>query len=525
MFSPSLLRKPNWIAGTIELTSKVRYGLSTRGVPQFRFVPYDKTISPMAVGCSVRNLFYNVHAIIEPVSIENTNKPPGDSNPTLASARVGLEPSQESPKGNELPKGTLVQTLGTPSESSEETVLLTTYAFDSQKDLRKEFAVTYIQPAENPSRIHVTEGVTFHIDPRGCKDVDDSFTFTKLSDTQWRVWIHIADVDAWIKPGTGLDENACRRATSFYTSTGYAIAPMLPKQLSEDLASLKGGKKPSLSLCFLWEEGQKPTDFEWKLTYSKVDHSFTYEDAHTGAIEEFGALQRLAYKLGGDPGDSHSWVEQLMILYNTKAGELLKENSVGILRRHSGKSAEKAEALGKILETFPDLRFLAYEAAEFCLPTAEQTTHVGLEKAAYAYASSPLRRYADLLNQRVIKQILFGTQPTPFTQDLVNHLNRRQKQAKAFSRELFFSQVLSNAEPGSYEEGIVICHCKKGYKVYLDAWKTVITVRVLGLDPLVKSLSTPPEPGSRVRVEWYDDRGKPHWKDRIVFHRIELKDD
>jgi exoribonuclease R len=493
----SLLQKPNWIAGTIELTSKVRYGLSTRGVPIFRFVPYDKKISPMAVGCSVRNLFYNVHAIVEP--------------------------SPESPKRNELPKGSLVQILGTPNESSEQTVLLTTYAFDSQKDLRKEFQCPVLTIQEETRREFVNEGITFHIDPKGCKDVDDSFTFTKLSDTTWRVWIHIADVDAWIKPGSPLDENACRRATTFYTSTGYAIAPMLPRQLSEELASLKGtGEKPTLSLCFLWEEEQKPTNFEWKLTYSKVDYSFTYEDAHAGSLEEFGALQRLAFQLGGDPGDSHSWVEQLMILYNTKAGELIKQNSVGSLRRHSGKSAEKAEALEKILESYPNLKFLTYEAAEFCLPTEEETTHVGLGFHAYAYASSPLRRYADLLNQRSIKQILCGQKPTPLTQDLIDHLNRRSKQAKAFSRELFFSQVLSAAEPGSYEEGVVIRSCAKGYKVYLEGWKTVITVRVLGLDPSVKTLntSTIPEPGSRVKLEWYDDRGKPHWKDRIVFKNI-----
>jgi exoribonuclease R len=486
----SLIQKPNWIAGTIELTSKVRYGLSTRGVPIFRFIPYDKKIPPMAVGCSVRNLFYNVHVIVEP--------------------------SPETPKSNELPKGSLIQVLGTPCESSEQTVLLTTYAFDSQKDLRKEFSLIQgmLDSPDKSHRHFVKEGVTFHIDPKGCKDVDDSFTFTKLTDCLWRVWIHIADVDAWIKPGSSLDQTACRRATTFYTSTGYALAPMLPRELSEELASLNGpGEKPTLSLCFLWEEEQKPTDFEWKLTYSKVDHTFTYEDAHAGAIEEFGALQRLAFQLGGDPGDSHSWVEQLMILYNKKAGELLKQNSVGILRRHSGKSAEKAAALEKILEAHPNLKFLAYESAEFCLPTEELTTHVGLGSSAYAYASSPLRRYADLLNQRTIKQILCGQQPNPLTQDLVNHLNRRSKQAKAFSRELFFSQVLSAAstEPGSYKEGIVLRSCAKGYKIYMDAWKTVITVR---------SLTTPPEPGSRVRVEWYDDRGKPHWKDRIVFRIV-----
>jgi exoribonuclease R len=495
-----LARKPNWIAGTLELTSKVRYGLSTRGVPQFRFIPYDSSFPPMAVGCSVRNLFYNIHAIVEPSS-------------ELCKAKVN---------GNELAKATLVQNLGTPSESSETTLLLTTYAFDSQKELRKEFPLnpSHLNTKFEPFREEVKEGITFHIDPKGCRDVDDSFTFTKLSDSLWRVWIHIADVDAWILPGSALDQDAYKRATTFYTSNGYSISPMLPKVLSEELASLKGDKpKPTLSLCFLWEEGNAPTNFQWKLTYSKVDHSFTYEDAHSGSLDEFGALQRLAFQLGGDPGDSHSWVEEMMILYNTKAGELLKQNNTGILRRHSGENLEKVEALEEIVRNFPNLKFLTYEAAEFCLPTDENTFHKGLERSAYAYASSPLRRYADLLNQRIIKQILSKIPLTLLTdvkEELIQHLNRRSKQAKAFSRDLFFNQVLSTAEANSCEEGIVLGPSSKGkgkgYKVYLEAWKTIITVRTLG--------ETIPEKGSRVRLEWYEDRGQAGWKNRIVFKQI-----
>ena len=43
-----------WIGGILELGSKVRYGMTTRGVPMYRFVPYDKKQGPYAVGCSQR---------------------------------------------------------------------------------------------------------------------------------------------------------------------------------------------------------------------------------------------------------------------------------------------------------------------------------------------------------------------------------------------------------------------------------------------------------------------------------------
>jgi hypothetical protein len=43
------------IPAVLELTSKVRYGLTSRGVPLYRAIPYDTTLSPCIVGCSERN--------------------------------------------------------------------------------------------------------------------------------------------------------------------------------------------------------------------------------------------------------------------------------------------------------------------------------------------------------------------------------------------------------------------------------------------------------------------------------------
>ena len=65
--------KPSWIAGTLELASKVRYGLTSRGAPLYRFLPYDKQLPPMAVGCSARNLMYHVTALIEPSEASSTS--------------------------------------------------------------------------------------------------------------------------------------------------------------------------------------------------------------------------------------------------------------------------------------------------------------------------------------------------------------------------------------------------------------------------------------------------------------------
>lgn len=36
-----------WLGGILELTSKVRYGLTSRGAPLYRFIPYDKRYSPL----------------------------------------------------------------------------------------------------------------------------------------------------------------------------------------------------------------------------------------------------------------------------------------------------------------------------------------------------------------------------------------------------------------------------------------------------------------------------------------------
>ena len=481
----------NWIAGTIELTSKVRYGLTSRGVPIFRFTPYDKRFSPMAVGCSQRNLFYNIHAIVEP-----TNQP----------TRQG-----------ELPKATIVQTLGKPCEESELQLLLATYAHDSLKNMRhfpQDIVLSRPSGLEPLQRLAL-EARTFHIDPEGCRDVDDSFTVIYDPVPQrWMIAINIADVSSFVKEGSALDQEAARRATSFYTPKGEAIQPMFPRALSEAAFSLLPGEpKPTLSLVMtLNPTTYKPETTQWLLTTTETSTSYTYEQAQEALAHntELQVLQKAAAALA-DPSyqdpDTHTIVERMMIFYNQEAGKMLAAAKRGVLRRHKAHAQPQPQQIPGVPE------FLAYESAEFCLPTDEDTVHHGLGSQAYAYASSPIRRYADLLNQRAIKSLLHNSQGNATSQEVVNDLNRRQKQAKAFQRDLFFmtnlAQAAEHASPSVTGTVVSTDAEKKKARIWVPAWKTTIKANSL------EAMSY--QPGQQVSIQWYEDRGAARWKEKIVF--------
>jgi ribonuclease R len=82
---------------------------------------------------------------------------------------------------------------------------------------------------------------TFTIDPVTAKDFDDAISAQELGADHWRIWVHIADVSAYVKPGSQIDREAYRRATSVYVPG--AVEPMLPESLSNGACSLVPGQE------------------------------------------------------------------------------------------------------------------------------------------------------------------------------------------------------------------------------------------------------------------------------------------
>ena len=88
--------------------------------------------------------------------------------------------------------------------------------FQEREDLRGKFIVT--------------------IDPDDARDFDDAIHVEQLPGGEWELGVHIADVSAYVMPGSALDREALRRGNSVYLVD--RVIPMLPERLSNGICSL-----------------------------------------------------------------------------------------------------------------------------------------------------------------------------------------------------------------------------------------------------------------------------------------------
>src|SRR5262249_41860868 len=98
---------------------------------------------------------------------------------------------------------------------------------------------TEVLPEELHGRIDCRSQQVITIDPDDAKDFDDAICLQRLDRQQWKLWVHIADVSHYVKPGSALDEEAAKRGNSTYLVD--RVIPMLPEALSNELCSLKPG--------------------------------------------------------------------------------------------------------------------------------------------------------------------------------------------------------------------------------------------------------------------------------------------
>jgi ribonuclease R len=132
------------------------------------------------------------------------------------------------------------------------------------------------------------------IDPDDAKDFDDAICLERTSQDQWKLWVHIADVSHYVKPGTALDDEARKRGNSTYLVD--RVIPMLPEALSNELCSLKPNVE-RLTKCVEFLVANDGRVLSTKF-YPAVIHSqrrFTYK-------EVFAILQerRSPHRLGSE---------------------------------------------------------------------------------------------------------------------------------------------------------------------------------------------------------------------------------
>ena len=93
-----------------------------------------------------------------------------------------------------------------------------------------------VDEKEASRRVDFRNVFTFTIDPKSSKDFDDAISVLELGDGRYQIGVHIADVSYFVREGTNLDTEACRRSTSVYFID--TVVPMLPDVLCNNVCSL-----------------------------------------------------------------------------------------------------------------------------------------------------------------------------------------------------------------------------------------------------------------------------------------------
>lgn len=294
------------------------------------------------------------------------------------------------------PQGKITRVLGDSGDNNTEmNSIMIEYGLPiefPQDVINESFLVPeVITEKEIKSRKDMRGITTLTIDPVDAKDFDDALSVNIISDNRIEVGVHIADVGHYVKPGTKLDDEAFKRATSVYLVD--RCVPMLPERLSNGICSLKPHEdRLAFSVIFtLDSDGNILNTWQGK-TVIHSDRRYAYEEAQEiiegndgdysteirlldtlarkirkkrikeGSIEMGGIEVR--FKLAPDnkkpigvyfkeQKEANKLIEEFMLLANKSVAKTLSDAGwANVYRIHDTPNMEKLNALVGVCKTF-----------------------------------------------------------------------------------------------------------------------------------------------------------------------------
>ncbi|MFO1210192.1 MAG: ribonuclease R [Amaricoccus sp.] len=302
-------------------------------------------------------------------------------------------------RGYGLPKARVVARLGDPSAPKAVSLIAI-----HEHGIPDEFPAAALEEAAAARKVALGKREDLRalpfvtIDPSDARDHDDA-VFAQADDDPGNpgghvVWVAIADVAHYVRPGSALDREARRRGNSTYFPD--RVVPMLPERLSADLCSLvDGADRPCVAVRMVLDADGHKRSHRFARGLMRSVATLSYAQAQAAAdgradavaeplvemvVRPLWAAWRAARRARelrqplnldlperrivlSDEGkvlsvafreryDAHRVIEDFMILANVAAAETLESKRVQLLYRvHEEPSPEKLEALREIVES------------------------------------------------------------------------------------------------------------------------------------------------------------------------------
>ncbi len=297
-------------------------------------------------------------------------------------------------------------------------------------------------------RLNLTHLKVYTIDDESTTEIDDGLSWELLPDGRERLWIHIADPTRWLIPEDELDLEARKRGSTVYLPTG--MVPMFPEVLATGPMSLVQGQVCyALSFGIVLDDTGRVEDYSIYASRIKPTYRLTYED-----VDE---MLELGVQAEPEIAEIAKWAKQRKNWrYNQGAISINmpeamikvkgEEISIDILEDSSSRQlvAEMMILVGEVAAHYGQVHNIPLPfrgqpqpelppeeeltllpagwvracAMRRCMPKSEMSItplrHAGLGLDTYTQATSPIRRYSDLLTHFQLKAHLRGDSP-PFS--------------------------------------------------------------------------------------------------------------
>jgi len=379
----------------------------------------------------------------------------------------------------------------------------------------KQLAATQINFFDDPLRKDLTNIPLITIDGQSTLDFDDAISLEN-TETGYTLGIHIIDVDAYIKHDDPIDIAARDRASSIYMPDDKL--PMIPSNLSENLCSLKENAiRPGISTVVKMNRFFEIQDFKIIPSVIKVHKQMSYAEANllNGQNDPITSLYKIAtllrekrlkagavqitlpevnvwieenqeigYSKIDRENPSRMLVSEMMILANTLMAQFLANNDMPAVFRSQ---TEPSQRLFKGIETSLILNFMQRKHLSRAIIGTKPKAHSGLGVKAYVTATSPIRRYHDLLTQRQIKAVLgygkaYSKEELDYILQTVSINIANAGRVQALRKRYWITKHLESMRGCTYEALVLDCY-RDHYNVLIKEFMLEAKLPTGGIKP------------------------------------------